>query len=222
MLIPIKLISLFLLILFTLYPSGSGLEIFIITAGILAGIAIRLRIILTEVVKRNFFILTFVIIFSSFAAISGYLTGDIDYREIALTSVKIILIYNIIYIGGYWLGKNGFLCIVDTVPCFRVKLYLLLLYNILGSFIKRNQLIMYQLKSRLDLSHQRGLIARYYVQNLIVKELYSIHLNQAAIITRLHSDFDLYVTPERLKIHDLIILALIVFLILINVYVRLY
>lgn len=220
MLILIKVISLFPLIVFTLYPSDPGLVTFILAGCILLAIAFPLRIIPTDFVKRNLFILSFVFIFSSFAALSGYLIGDIDYREIALTSVKIILIYNTIYIGGYWLGKNGFLSIVDTVPCFRVKLYLLLMYNILSSFIKRNQLIMHQLKSRLDLSHQRGLIARYYVQNLIVKELYSIHLNQAAIVTRLHSDFDLYVPSEKLKIHDVIVLTLIALLILGNLYLR--
>lgn len=207
---------------FTLYPSGSGLLTFIMAGGILLALAFSLRIIPADLVKRNLFILSFVFIFSSFAALSGYLVGDVEYREIALTSVKIILIYNTIYIGGYWLGKNGFLSIVDTLPCLRVKLYLLLLYNILSSFIKRNQLIIYQLKSRLNLSRQRGLVARYYVQNLIVKELYSIHLNQAAIVTRLHSDFDLYVPSEKLRIHDLIVLTLIAFLVMGNLYLRLY
>ncbi len=219
MLILIKLISLFLLIAFTLFTSGSKPETFLIITGILLAIAAKLRLSLSGIAQRNVFILIFIIIFSSFALISGYLNSYIDYGIIALTSVKILLIYNIVYIGGYWLGKNGFLYIVNSMPFFRLKLYLLFLYNILTSFIRRNQLIVYQLKSRLDLSKKKSYIARYYIQNLIMKEMYTIHLNQAAIITRINSDFDLYAITEKLKLHDFMIFMLIVLLIVMTMFV---
>jgi hypothetical protein len=181
-------------------------------------LAAKLRLKPSEIAQRNVFILIFITIFSSFALISGYLNNHIDYGIITLTSVKIILIYNIVYIGGYWLGKNGFSYIVDSMPFSRLKLYLLFLYKILTNFIRRNQLIVYQLKSRLDLSNKKGHIARYYIQNLIMKEMYSIHLNQAAIITRINSDFDLYISAEKPKFHDFMVFILIVLLIVITVF----
>jgi hypothetical protein len=49
--------------------------------------------------------------------------------------------------------------------------------------------------------------------------MYTIHLNQAAIITRINSDFDLYAIKEKLKFHDLMIFMLIVLLIMMTVFI---
>jgi hypothetical protein len=48
----------------------------------------------------------------------------------------------------------------------------------------------------------------------MIKELYSIHLNQASIITRLHSDFNVYCVPEKPGISDGIIFIMVLVLLL--------
>lgn|GEM_PF-2173181 len=211
-----RVISLFILVGITIILTPTAVTVAII-AVVLCILAIQLRIKPVEFAKRNVFIIVFTIIFSSFALISGCLSDKIEYAQIAGNAVKILLVFNIVYVGSLWAGKNGFLCLLNAMPFMRVKVFFLILHNMVLSFIKRSGLIRYQLTSRLDLSRQKGLVARYYVQNLLMKELYSIHLNQASIITRLHSDFDVYCTPENMKISDGIAFVMMLFLLLIVV-----
>jgi len=208
-----RVVSLLLLVGITVISPTTAVTVAAI-GSILCILAIQLRIKPVEFARRNIFIIVFTIIFSSFALISGYLNDKIEYAQIAANAVKILLIFNIVYIGSLWSGKNGFLCLLNAMPLLRIKVFLLILHNMVLSFIKRSGLILYQLRSRLDLSRQRGLVARYYVQNLLMKELYSIHLNQASIITRLHSDFDIYCMPEKMKISDGIAFVILLFLLL--------
>ena len=169
---------------------------------------VHLRVPVNVFLRRNYILIGFSITFFIFSIISGAVAGRIFSAETALVLYKIAVIYNALYISGMWIGKNGFLKCINYIPSQRLGMFLILFYRIAHAFLKTNYLIIAQLKSRLDFSlHNKLVIVRYYVINLITKELYSLHYYQAALYARFTVMPKVYSAPEPVLFFDTALFA---------------
>jgi hypothetical protein len=159
------------------------------------------------ILKRNIAILVFALFFLIFSSIPGFSGESKAFIELCAVFFRIIIIYNIIFSGSLWIGRQGFFETIGGIMPLRIRLFLVLLNHSLAQFIKINSMIVYQLKSRLRLKgRNRILVARYYFQNLIIKELYSLHYNQAALAIRLNDNFEMYFERNGIRLSDILII----------------
>ena len=118
---------------------------------------------------------------------------------------RIILIFNIFLATSAWFGRSGFLFCLKLVPVQRIKLFLLLLSRSLGAFGKNARAAAIGVRLRIELTgRQKLLVPKYYVRNLIMKELYSFYHSQAALISRLHGDNVAIYIQNRFVAKDLL------------------
>ncbi len=134
------------------------------------------------VIRSNYVIMFFACVFTFFTLFSGYLKGKPDIETAFYTFLKIILVFNVINAGYRWVGKRGILVLLDILPVWRMKVYLLLLIKTLAVIFKTIPESITQVSLRLHpSSYRKIIIARYYVQNIIYKELYTVqHIQTAA------------------------------------------
>ncbi len=200
MLIPLKITVILLLLLlstgaFVRNPAGILLAIPALTP-----LVFLTRRRMKIYFKKSAIIIGFASAYVVFATLTRALQGDLSMATILLTGLKIILVYWVVLFAGPWLGKNGIKGVVSMMPSLRLRLFLILFIRTVGSLVKSHTSIVNQLRSRMRPSYNsRLLIARYYVQNLIEKELYSYQFHQAAILTRITADPEIYVAPERVR-----------------------
>ncbi len=206
-----KLVCLILLLNFVLgsYPLVSPRRLMPVL--LIVVLACRCRVRSRTLLRKNYFIFAFAVIFSGFSVFSGILRGGIEWTVITATFYKIILVYNIVYLFGIWMGKNGFLRILSVLPGRRIRLFLILFHRTVYSFMNKSKLVLFQVRSRLELTtRDRLIIARYYIQNLLLKELYSFHYYQAALHTRVHHDVLPYSSPEKISSTDPLLIGLVI------------
>ncbi|MFW5771223.1 MAG: hypothetical protein ACOCX9_07280 [Spirochaetota bacterium] len=141
-----------------------------------------------QLIKRNILLVSFALMLAFFQVLSSAVDGNpVDYVFMGVTSARIFFVYNMIMTSMAWMGKSGFLWLVHTVKSERIRVFLLLFSRTVHMFIKRNRHIIFQLQSRIDTkSRKKFLVPRYYVQNLIAGEIYSLQHYQAGLITRVH------------------------------------
>jgi hypothetical protein len=145
-----------------------------------------------EIFRRNLVVLSFIIFYSVFGTITVFTAGG-SYYTVSLISLKIILIFNIIWLSLRWLGTNGILCFMKAIPSEKIRLYLMLVAKGILVFKRNSDMIVMQIRSRLEPGRKsRGILVRYYIRNMIFRDIYSLHYLQAALYSRL---------PERLSVH---------------------
>lgn len=145
-----------------------------------------------EIFRRNLVIFSFIIFYTIFAIITVFVSGG-SYCTIAWISLKIILIYNVIWLSSVWLGTKGMLVLMSLIPSESIRLYLTLVAKGISVFKRNSGMIVMQIKSRLEPGRKgKRILARYYIRNMIFRDIYSVHNLQAALYSRL---------PERLYIH---------------------
>ncbi|HMB19692.1 MAG TPA: hypothetical protein VKQ10_01375, partial [Spirochaetota bacterium] len=144
----------------------------------------------SQLIKRNILIVSFALMLAFFQVVSSVIAGTpVDHEFMGVTFARIFFVYNMIMTSMAWMGKSGFLWLVHTVKSERIRLFLLLFSRTVHMFIKRNRHIIFQLQSRIDTgSRKKYLVPRYYVQNLVAGELYSLQHYQAGLITRVHGN----------------------------------
>ena len=169
-------------------------------------LAFRTGIRAGEFCRRNIFILIFALLFSAFAFIPGSQPLPGSSGGIFSMFLKIIIIFNLFYLGSRWIGRHGYYSLLNRVSSQGIRLYLLLLGNTVTGFVRNSRLILYQLRSRIGTGiKNRFIFLRYYIQNLIIKDLYSLHLNHAAIVSRLHGDIEIITPDEKMELSDILI-----------------
>ncbi len=172
--------------------------------------ALQCRIRAGELIRKNIIFMCFIIPLVLLQVLSGAVHDGVRWERIVLISYKSIMIFNIVYLSGAWIGRRGMMDIVSMVPGQRVKLFLILFYRTAKTFLRTSRMVIFQVRSRMDITARtRLLLARYYVQNLLVKELYSYHFHQAALYTRLPGRIKLSACPQRITIHDALLAAFI-------------
>lgn len=149
-----------------------------------SGLSLRL------VLRRNLLVLVFVLTIAFFQLLTAVISGvSPDYEFVLITAARILLVYNVIMATVAWMGPAGFLRILEKAGSARIRIFLLLFARTVRMFLKLNRQIIYQLQSRFDTGgRNKYLIPRYYVQNLIAGELYSLQHYQAGVISRVHGD----------------------------------
>ncbi|MGM0484911.1 MAG: hypothetical protein ACQERI_10215 [Candidatus Krumholzibacteriota bacterium] len=149
-----------------------------------SGLSLRL------VLRRNLLVLVFVLTIAFFQLLTAVISGvSPDYEFVLITAARILLVYNVIMATVAWMGPAGFLRILEKAGSARIRIFLLLFARTIRMFLKLNRQIIYQLQSRFDTGgRNKYLIPRYYVQNLIAGELYSLQHYQAGVISRVHGD----------------------------------
>lgn len=182
-----KLFVVGLLIIHVLFPAFKQIPWFIASAVSIGLLFYVTGLTFGRVLYRNIPIISFAVFFSLFILFSAWLRNTPpNYVLLFMTAAKIIFIFNIMLAAVAWLGRNGLLFILKHIPSRRLKLFLMLLCRSIGGLRRNSAGIANQLRSRLDLSgRERFLIPRFYVRNLIMKDLYSFHHNQAALVSRL-------------------------------------
>jgi hypothetical protein len=204
----LKLFSLAFIIYSSLHLNEAPFTALIVVS-LLVLLLIKSELTPLSLFRRNIFIFSFTVLFSLISLLSQHITGGIESHSIIFIAVKTVLIFNIILLGGIWIGRNGFLFFLNLCPSMRLKIYLLLLYNTVTGFMKRNRVLLYQLKSRISLTGKNFfMFIRYYLVNLISIDLYSIHLNQGALLSRIHGSFTVYHQRSRLNLIDSFIVLL--------------
>ncbi len=149
-----------------------------------SGLSLRL------VLRRNLLVLVFVLTIAFFQLLTAVISGvSPDYEFVLITAARILLVYNVIMATVAWMGPAGFLRILEKAGSARIRIFLLLFARTVRMFLKLNRQIIYQLQSRFDTGgRNKYLIPRYYVQNLIAGEIYSLQHYQAGVISRVHGD----------------------------------
>ncbi|HDP81239.1 MAG TPA: hypothetical protein ENN21_10405 [Spirochaetes bacterium] len=161
-----------------------------------------------SVLRGNLFIIVFAFVFMIFGLVSGLIEGVVDYERIVRTSASILLIFNIMYSLKLWMGKNGTLSIINSMPSTRLKVYLMLMWTILAAMRRSVPRIVHQVRARVELSTaNRWLIARYYIQNLISKELFIMRNLQVSAYLRFQNDISLWTEREVLSVADIVVLS---------------
>jgi len=128
-----------------------------------------------------------------------------------LTLLRMILIFNISVATSAWLGRGGFLFCLKVISIQRIKLFLLLLSRSLGAFEKNAKAAARWVRLRIELTgNQKLLIPKYYVRNLIMKELYSFQHSQAVLVSRLHDDNLAIYARNRFAVKDLLLACAII------------
>ena len=169
---------------------------------------------------RNMPIVSFAVIFSFFILFSAWLSNKPpDMHLLYSTAAKIIFMFNIILAGTAWLGRDGLLFLVKHVPSPRFKMFFILLWRSINGLRRNSAGIVNQIRSRLDLNgRDKYLIPKFYVRNLIMKDLYAFHHNQAAVVSRLGEGGDLSVWPVYIfKKKDIVLATVIISAIFINI-----
>ncbi len=140
---------------------------------------------LSQITQGHLFIIPFALTFSLFSFFQDLIIGSASPVSALLLFLKTVIIFTILMSGRAWIGTGGLLVLMRLIPFGRSRLFLILLVRFLRQFIKNNTLILHQLRARLDLNiRSRLTVARYYFSNLILKELYALHLTQAALVLR--------------------------------------
>ncbi len=172
--------------------------------------ALQCRIRAGELIRKNIVFMSFIISLAVLQILSGIVHDGIRWDRIVLISFKSIMIFNIACLSGAWIGRGGMMDMVSAVPGQRVKLFLILFYRTVKTFLRTSRMILFQVRSRMDLTvRTRLMLAQYYVRNLLVKELYSYHFHQAALYTRLPGRIMFSACPQRITIHEALLAALI-------------
>lgn len=164
--------------------------------------------VISDVLKRNIVIVSFSIFFAGFAVISGYISGDVRYKDPIVLALKIILVFNIVFGGMRWIGRNGYLYLLNRVPGMRLRLFFLLLGNNMLRMMRNNREIVRQIRSRVALTGKnRFIIARYYFQNMLFKELYSMRHSHGAMVLRLGDSLEWHEYEAENDVFDYILLS---------------
>jgi len=155
---------------------------------------------------RNVPVTLFAVFYMGMAGLSAALRGDAPSSAVAALGARIVLVYNAVYLGGLWMGRYGLLRLIDFIPSVRVRLFLVLLIKQAHSLLAANRGIIDSLRSRLDMDRRgRSIVARYYVQNMVFRELRSIRNLQAALYARLTDSLTLYHRPAAFGPADALI-----------------
>lgn len=129
----------------------------------------------------------FALSFSLFTVVSSLAAGALNAGEAAGNAAAVVYVFLAARAGMRWIGRRGFGDLVRIVPSLRISLYAVLVFNALAAGARRNRLIRHQLMARFgSVRGHRWRLARYYAHNVILKELYTAHLNQAAIALRVN------------------------------------
>ncbi|HQP48194.1 MAG TPA: hypothetical protein PKX12_05645 [Spirochaetota bacterium] len=162
------------------------------------------------VMKRNIFILSFSIVFAGFSFVSGYIDGIARLNDSVILAVKIVFVFNILLGGMRWIGGSGYLYLLNRVPGIRLRLFFLLLGNNLVRMARNNREIVRQIRSRMAVTGRNRLVlARYYFQNMLFRELYSMGHSHGAMVLRLGESLRCYEYPVRSSAADYILLFFI-------------
>ena len=201
MLTLMKLISLACLIFIALRSRETGI------ASLLLASIILFRFIefsFFEWAKKNLLIFMFTAFFCGLALVSGMFRGEIEYSVIALDAMRILLMFNLLYAGVRWIGREGGYRIIAAMPSLRVRMFFVLFGRNFVSIARAHRSILDHLRSRLDFRWKnRILIARYYLQNIIEKEMYAYRYHQAVLVARLSQEPPLVLEPETFKAVEL-------------------
>lgn len=166
----------------------AGVLVFFFLAIVSPGSSVRA----VEIFRRNLVIFSFIIFYTVFGIITVFISGG-SYCSIAWISLKIILVYNVIWMSLRWLGTTGMLVLMDLIHSENIRLYLTLVAKGISVFKRNSGMIIMQIRSRLEPGRNgKRILVRYYVRNMIFRDVYSVHYLQAALYSRL---------PERLYIH---------------------
>ena len=174
-----------------------------------------------RILRRNLLVLVFVLTIAFFQLLTAVVSGSSpDYEFILITAVRILFVYNIIMASVSWMGSAGFLWLLDRAGSERVRIFLLLFERTVRMFLKLNRQIIYQLQSRIDTgSSRKYLIPRYYIQNLIAGELYSLHHYQSGVISRVHGNIRV-LKRSVMSRRDVAVAAFVLFLMILGIAAR--
>ncbi len=176
------------------------------TLALFSLIALSSRLRPGRLMARNTLVFLFAFFFMTMAAISAIVRGQVPSYAVAELGIRIVLVFNAVFLGGRWIGAFGLLRIIDAVPSERVRLFMILLIKRAHSLLAANRTVVDQLISRLDMTQKdRRVIARYYIQNMIFRELRSIRYLQAALYTRLPGTLCVYHRPAIFRGSDFLI-----------------
>lgn len=158
--------------------------------------ALRTRIGPKHLLARNVPVALFAVFFMGMAALSAAVRGEAPSSAVAALGVRIVLVFNTAFLGGRWIGRFGLLRLFDCIPSERVRLFLVLLVKQAHSLLGANRGVIDVLRSRLVMDRRgRRMVARYYVQNMVFRELRAIRNVQAALYARLLDTLTLYHRP---------------------------
>ncbi|HON78647.1 MAG TPA: hypothetical protein PK544_09175 [Spirochaetota bacterium] len=150
----------------------------------------------------------FSIMFAAFSLVSGYIIGDVRVHDSIILALKIILIFNIFLGGMQWIGTGGYMYLLNRIPSVRVRLFFLLLGNNMLRIMRNNREIVRQIRSRITLTGKnRLIIARYYFQNMLFKELYSMQHSHGALVLRLGESVSCHEYERNVRPLDFILFA---------------
>ncbi|MBN1534040.1 MAG: hypothetical protein JXA20_15325 [Spirochaetes bacterium] len=195
-----KLVGILLLLLFTTgrfieYPAASLLAI-----PALLLLAYRTGTTPVMLARKNIFILGFTFLYLLFALASALPWGMLPPADVPIVAARILLVYNAVLLSGRWLGVNGMQAVVRVLPSASLRLFLLMFLRTFGHFSRSIRTVADHVRCRLAPTPAgKVLVARYYLQNLMEKELYAYRYHQAAAITRITTVPEIYVAPEPLS-----------------------
>lgn len=166
---------------------GSFNPIVPVVTAVLFGIASRARGVASSAWIRSLLIAFGMAAFFALAAlVSSALRGVVDTPGALRLFLSIAGVLLAVRLGIVWAGRPGGLSLLRAIPSQRIRIYLLVLSTTLARLMSGNALAVHALTARLGGVHRNGLtIARWYVQNLIARELYALHWYQAVMATRI-------------------------------------
>lgn len=139
-----------------------------------------------ELISKNIIIIISALSFSIFIAISALIEGrNPDFNMILAFSIRTVLIFNLIIMGAAWLGTSGFIWFLGLIPSRAIQAYFLLFYRGISGFKRISPLVIHQIRSRINIkSGEKYLVPRYYIYNMMMKEINMLTYYQAALASR--------------------------------------
>ncbi len=169
------------------------------------------RIGAADFARRNIFIIVFIAFYCGAVYISSLIeTKDVECIPVLVIVMKTFFVYNVILLTMSWGGSRGVAFLLGRISSLRLQLYFILLYRGVVHYRKVSRHVYYQVQSRLHSRREmRRLIPRYYVQNIIAKELYAFQHNQAALVARLpENSLSPWTPPRKIKKGEAALMAL--------------
>jgi len=141
---------------------------------------------LKNLIYANILVLIFTGSFITFIIISSFIESSVPEPLMIISfALKTVLIFNLLRLTIAWLGTPGLLWIISLIPWRGIQVYILLFFRGVSHFRRINSLVFHQIKSRINISsREKYLIPRYYLYNIMMKEINMLAYYEAALASR--------------------------------------
>lgn len=162
------------------------------------------------------FLIPLTITIAGIQLLTSLIVGTIDIQTILITPFKIIVIGCILIGSRFFIGISGLKVVINNLPQ-TIRLFLLIFLRTLNKLLQLNNMIVFQLQSRINFkSKDKYYIPKYYSVAMLYNQFYAFDRYRNGILSRDFDTLPKMVIEENFNIFEIITLIAISMIIIIN------